>query len=374
MNNILEKIRKPSLFILLLILNFRFLFTVVLNDRVEILSVFTIVFFLLSFDYSAIRKEYLYWLSIFIIISLFDFTKYKLNVLTPLILMQCVSTFNLKEYLRFNIIILGSTVLVMLFVFGTGHTIQSDVFSLIRIRSDFGYGHPNIAMIYYWGLFVSILLYCYLSRYRNFMWILLTLLLFVSTYFYLETDSRSFLFAVLVFILVLVYYNMRKRMVKNYHIGYSKFILYALPVVFTLLSLYFGIFAEDYPKINILFSTRPALYNELLQSLSPAQYLLGTTAFDRIIIDSTYMHLLFEAGVLLFVYFIWLYFFAIRNIVRQQNFILIAVMVSFLVYGLMESLLLFCVIIGNNLFWVLMYRYRYNIEDGFDVIQKAEEE
>lgn len=374
MNNILEKIRKPSLFILLLILNFRFLFTVVLNDRVEILSLLTIIFFLLSFDYSAMRKEYLYWLSLFILISLFDFTKYKLNVLTPLVLMQCVSTFNLKEYLRFNIIILGSTVLGMLFVFGTGHTIQSDIFSLIRIRSDFGYGHPNIAMIYYWGLFVSILLYCYLSRYRNFIWILLALILFVSTYLYLETDSRSFLFAVVIFSLVLIYYNLRKRMVKDYHIGCSRFILYALPVIFTLLSLYFGVFAEDYPKINILFSTRPALYNELLQSLSPIQYLLGTTAFDRIIIDSTYMHLLFEAGVLLFVYFLWLYFFAMRNIIRQQNFILIAVMVSFLVYGLMESLLLFCVIIGNNLFWVLMYRYRYNIEDEFNVIQKAEEE
>lgn len=374
MNDILEKIRKPSLFILLLILNFRFLFTVVLNDRMEILSVLTIVFFLLSFDYSSLRKEYLYWLGIFIVISVFDFTKYKLNVLTPLIIMQCVSTFNLKEYLRFNILILGTTAVGMLLVFGTGHVIQSDFFSIIRVRSDFGYGHPNTAMIYYWGLFVSLVLYCYLSKYRNFMWILLGGLLLASTYFYLETDSRSFLFAVVVFVFVLVYYGLRKRSVRDYHIGYSRYILYALPVVFTLLSLYFGIFANDYPKINILFSTRPALYSELLQSLSPLQYIFGTTAFDRVIIDSTYMHLLFEAGVLLFVYFVWLYYFAMKNIVKQQNYIVIAVMVSFLVYGLMESLLLFCVIIGNNLFWVLMYRYRYGIEDGFDVERKTEEE
>lgn len=374
MNDILAKIRKPSLFILLLILNFRFLFTVVLNDRMEVLSVLTIVFFLLSFDYASLRKEYLYWLAIFIVISVFDFTKYKLNVLTPLIIMQCVSTFNLKEYLRYNIIILGLTAFGMFLVFGTGHTIQSDVFSIIRVRSDFGYSHPNVAMIYYWGLFLSILLYCYLSKYRNFIWILLGGFLIVSTYFYLETDSRSFLLAVIVFALVLLYYNLRRRSVKDYRIGYSRYILYTLPLVFTLLSLYFAVFADEYPKINILFSTRPALYNELLQSLSPLQYLFGTTAFDRIIIDSTYLHLLFEAGVLLFVYFIWLYYFAMKNIVKQQNFIVIAIMVSFLVYGLMESLLLFCVIIGNNLFWVLMYRYRYGIEDGFNVEQKAEEE
>lgn len=374
MNEILEKIRKPSLFILLLILNFRFLFTVVLNDRMEVLSVLTVVFFLLSFDYSSLRKEYLYWLGIFIVISVFDFTNYKLNVLTPLIIMQCVSTFNLKEYLRFNIVILGTTALAMFFVFGTGNITQSDAFSLIRIRSDFGYGHPNTAMTYYWGLFVSILLYCYLSRYRHFIWLLLGGLLLVSAYFYMETDSRSFLFAVIVFSLVLIYYHLRQRFVNDYHIGYSRYILYTLPVLFTLLSLYFGIFADEYPKINILFSTRPALYNELLQGLSPLQYLFGTSAFDRIVIDSTYMHLLFEAGVLLFVYFVWLYYFAMKNMVKQQNFIVIAVMVGFLVYGLMESLLLFCVIIGNNLFWVLMYRYRYGIEDGFDVLRKTENE
>lgn len=373
MNEILEKIRKPSLFILLLILNFRFVFTVVLHDRVEILSILTIVLFLLSFDYSSLRKEYLYWLAIFIVVSVLDFTKYKLNVLTPLIIMQCVSAFNLKEYLRFNIIILGITALGMFLAFGTGKVIQSDVFSIIRIRSDFGYGHPNTAMIYYWGLFVSMLLYCYLSKYRSFVWLLLGGLLFVSTYLYLETDSRSFLLAVCVFALVLIYYNLRKRSVTDYRIGYSRYVLYALPVVFTLLSLYFAIFANDYPKINILFSTRPSLYNELLQSLSPAQYLLGTSAFDRIIIDSTYIHLLFEAGVLLFVYFVWLYYFAMKNIVKQQNFIVIAVMVSFLVYGLMESLLLFCIIIGNNLFWVLLYRYRYGIEDGLEVEQKPKE-
>ncbi|SHF94572.1 hypothetical protein [Dysgonomonas macrotermitis] len=374
MTDILEKIRKPSLFILLLILNFRFLFTVVLNDRVEILSVLTIVFFLLSFDYSTIRKEYVYCLGIFILISAFDFTKYKLNVLTPLIVMQCVSTFSLKEYLRFNIIILGTTVIGMLLVFGTGHITQSDVFSFIRIRNDFGYGHPNIAMIYYWGLFMSVLLYCYISKYRNFIWLLLGGFLLISIYLYLETDSRSFIFAVFTFSLVLIYYNLRKRSVKDYRIGYSRYVLYALPVLFTALTLYFGIFASEYPKINILFSTRPSLYHELLAGLTPLQYLLGTSAFDYIIIDSTYMHLLFEAGILLFVYFIWLYYFAMKNIVRQQNFIVIAVMVSFLVYGLMESLLLFCVIIGNNLFWVLMYRYRYGIEEGFDTEQKLLDE
>ena len=370
MNEVLEKIRKPSIFILLLILNFRFLFTVVLGERQEILSVLTVVFFLLSFDYAAMRREYLYCLGLFVVISLAEFTPYKLNVLTPIILMQCVSTLNLKTYLKYNIVILGTTIFIMFLFVGTGRMMQSETFSLIRVRYDFGFGHPNIAAIYYWGLFTSLLLYCYLSRYRNFVWILLSVLLLFSIYLYAETVSRSFILTIITFCVVLSYYSLRTKFKPNYRIGYSRYILYILPLLFTALTIYLAQNVEEYPALNMLVSTRLTLYKQLLDSLVPIQYLLGTTAFDYIIIDSSYMHLLFEAGIFLFIYFIYLYFFAIRNIVKQQNIIIIAVVVSFLVYGLMESLLLFSVIIGNNLFWVLLYKYRYNKEELFDTDPK----
>lgn len=365
MSEILEKIRKPSIFILLLILNLRFIFTVVLGERQEILSVLTIFFFLLSFDYTAMRREYLYWLGLFLIVALAQFTPYKLNVLTPIILMQCVSTLNLKTYLRYNIIILGGTALLMLLFVGTGRMIQAEAISSIRIRYDFGYGHPNAATLYYWGLFISILLYCYVSRYRNFIWVVLSSLFLLSLYLYFETDSRSYIFAVISFILVLGYYKLRSKFKPGYRIGYSRYVLYVLPVLFTILTIYFAINVNDYPVLNILLSKRLTLYKQFLDGISPLQYLLGTTSFDYIIVDNSYLHILFEAGIALFIYFVWLWFFAAKNMVKQQNFILIAVFVSFLVYGLMESLLLYSVIIGNNIFWVLLYRYRYGEDKLF---------
>lgn len=371
MNEVLEKIRKPSIFILLLILNFRFVFTVVLHDRQEILSVLTLVFFLFSFDYSALRREYLYWLVLFIVVSLAEFTPYKLNVLTPIILMQCISTLNLKTYLRYNIIILGGTALLMLLYYGTGRMVQGEAISAIRIRYDFGYGHPNAVTLYYWGLFISMLLYCYVSKYRNFIWILLGVLFLSSMYLYVETDSRSFILAIISFILVLVYYSLRAKSKEDYKIGYSRYVLFLLPVLLTGLTIYLAINVNDYPTLNILLSKRLTLYKQLIDGLTPLQYLLGTTAFDHIVIDNSYLHLLFEAGVIVFVYFVWLWFFAVKNIVKQQNFILIAVFVSFLVYGLMESLLLFTVIIGNNVFWVLLYRYRYEEDELFDAESKS---
>lgn len=366
MSEILQKIRRPSIFILLLILNLRFLFTVVLGERQEILTILTFFFFLLSFDYTAMRREYLYWLGILVIISLAQFTPYKQNVLTPIILMQCISTLDLKTYLRYNIIILGGTALLMLLFVGTGRMIQAEAITTIRIRYDFGYGHPNAATLYYWGVFISLLLYCYISKYRNFIWILLGFLLLISVYLYIETDSRSFIFAVVSFILVLCYFSLRSKFKGDYRIGYSRYVLYVLPVVFAALTIYFAINVNDYPVLNILLSKRLTLYKDLLDSLTPLQYLWGTTVFDYIIVDNSYLHLLFEAGVLVFAYFIWLWVFAVKNMVKQQNFILIAVFVSFLVYGLMESLLLFSVIIGNNIFWVLLYRYRYGDDELFD--------
>lgn len=371
MSEVLAKIRRPSIFILLLILNLRFLFTVVLGERQEILTVLTFFFFLLSFDYTAMRREYLYWLGVLVIVSLAQFTPYKLNVLTPIILMQCISTLNLKTYLRYNIIILGGTALLMFLFVGTGQMVQAEAITTIRIRYDFGYGHPNAATLYYWGLFISILLYCYVSKYRNFIWILLGFLFLVSVYLYVETDSRSFIFAVISFILVLCYFNLRSKLKPDYKIGYSRYVLYALPIVFAVLTIYFAINVNDYPVLNILLSKRLTLYNQLLEGLTPLQYLLGTTAFDYIIVDNSYLHLLFEAGLLVFAYFVWLWFFAVKNMVKQQNFILIAVFISFLVYGLMESLLLFNVIIGNNVFWVLLYRYRYEKDELFDAESKS---
>ncbi|MDL2214581.1 hypothetical protein LJC00_00135 [Dysgonomonas sp. OttesenSCG-928-M03] len=370
MNEVLEKIRKPSIFILLLILNLRFLFTVVFNDRQEILSVLTVVFFLLSLDYSGIRREYLYWIILFIAISVVDFTPYKLNILTPLILMQCLSRFNIRIYLQYNIIILGGTAILMFLAFGTGGLYKGTGIDFIRIRHDLGYGHPNAAALYYWGLFISVILSCYLSRYKKLLGYFLAILLVASIYLYSETISRSFIISVIVFTLVIAYYYIRSRSRKNYVIGYSRYIIYALPLLLTVLTIYFGLNAGSYPKLDLLFSLRLSLYKEFLNSLTPIQFLLGTTVFDRIIVDNSYLHLLFEAGIFLFIYFIWLYYFAIKNIIRQQNHIVIAIFVSSLIYGLMESLLLFSVIIGNNLFWVLLYRYRQGEDEEFEPDRK----
>jgi hypothetical protein len=44
--------------------------------------------------------------------------------------------------------------------------------------------------------------------------------------------------------------------------------------------------------------------------------------------------------------------------INKKEWIPILVIMSFMVYGLMESMLLYGIVIGTNLFWVLLY-YHY---------------
>lgn len=367
MLDILDKIRQPSLFILLLLLNVWLFFDMVYDDRPPLLYMLIVLFFFLSFDYQGIRHEYMRWIAVFIVITLLDFSSHKLNVLTPLVLMQCASRMNIRTYLQYNVIIMGATAILLLLTVGTGRMTMGDGIDFVRIRFDFGYGHPNLAGMYYWGFFLCLLLYCYLSKYRNLLWILIGGIFVFSLYLYSETVSRGFIIAAVLFILIFGYYSLRLRLRKDYVIGYSRYILYALPVLLTGVTLYFSLNVSRYPLLDLLLSQRLSLFGELLHSIAPLQYLTGTSAFGYITVDSSYLHLLFEAGVLLYVLFIWMYYFAIKNIIRQQNFLIITIFISFLIYGLIESLLLLPMVISNNLFWVLLYRYRYTEDHELDV-------
>ncbi|MEN9919759.1 MAG: hypothetical protein RL662_2195 [Bacteroidota bacterium] len=366
MNEILERIRIPSLFMLLMILNLWFFYTIVFDDRPVLMYGLLIFFFFFSIDYNGIRREYLCWLLLFIGIAVVDFNSHKLNVLTPLVLMQCVSRINIRTYLSYNVLIMGATALILFLTEGMGRMTVGGVDVFIRTRHDFGFAHPNVATMYYWGLFMSLILSCYLSKYRNFLWHLLFVIFIASVYLYSETISRGFITTVVIFISVMGYYSVRSTFNKQYVIGYSKYILYSLPLLLTTLTVYLSLHAKEYVVLDLLLSQRLSLYGQFLNELSPIQYLIGTTSFDAITVDSSYLHLLFESGVLLYVYFMWLYYFAIKNSIKQQNFVVIAIFVSFQVYGLVESLFLLPMIIGNNLFWVILYRYREGEDKELD--------
>lgn len=375
MNITIADIRKVCIFLMLLSLNIQFIFVNegYLNEEFQspplILVASALLFGLLSFNYTALSKEHLVIMGLVLFVSVIEFSFRKSNVFFIFLLMQGIYFIDTKLYLKFNVIIMGITAIVLYVMYGTGDVGTShdhiDAF-IIRDRHSFHMGHPNGAAMYYYGLIISALLLLSISKYKKYMIIWYAISFLLAYYIYSYTQSRSFLVAVITIAIVLAYYSLRKYLFRNYKLNISKYLLFILPVLFTITSILLGVYSEQIPLINVALSGRPTLYKEFLDMVSFPDFIFGTIAIRDIIIDNLYIHLLFDIGIILFAYFIWLYWKAMKNIIRQQNFLIIAILVSILTYGLMESAFLYPLIIGCNFLWVILFKYRYGIDETFD--------
>ncbi len=131
-----------------------------------------------------------------------------------------------------------------------------------------------------------------------------------------------------------------------------------LPFLFSSITLFFSINREKYIMLDRLLSKRLTFYNWFLDTLEPVDIFFGANTFKNFVIDSSYLHLLFEGGILFFLGFCVFYVISTINMINKKEWIPIFVILSFMVYGLMESMLLYGILIGTNLFWVLLY-YHY---------------
>lgn len=363
-----NEIRKYFAFMLLFTLNARVLYEAITGDKSSVLLMLCVVFSLFAFDYKAITKEYICVVSLIFIAGVIGQSLFLISVLTILLLMQCVFFLGINTYLRYSIIILGISAAFMYLSYGIGKSYFDGIDLLDRSdRFDFGFVHPNTAAMYYYGLFMSLLLFVGNDpKYKKYLPVLFIVvgLLFLHVYKY--TLSRSFLLSILIFIIVYSYYTIRERISCTYRIGFSKYLLLFLPFLFFFITIFFTYEVDDYPLLNLFFSGRLSYYNEALSSMTAYHYIFGATFDEDIILDSSYIQMIIQVGVLLALYFLWLYCKAMKNIIQQQNILLIAFIVSILSYGLTEALILIPGIIGNNLLLVLLFKYRYETDPFFN--------
>ena len=107
--------------------------------------------------------------------------------------------------------------------------------------------------------------------------------------------------------------------------------------------------------MDLIFSGRLDLYDSLLSSVSLSNYLFGTELINEITIDSSYLHILFEGGILSLLIFLLLYSNLIIKIDSKDLATIFPVLMSVLMFGLTESVLTFVLLYGNMIIWILMY-------------------
>lgn len=119
-------------------------------------------------------------------------------------------------------------------------------------------------------------------------------------------------------------------------------------------TLYFSINAYSFPEVNLLLSGRLALYNSLISNSSYLQFIIGNPEVMEELIDSVYIHLLFEGGILAFLCFAFLYIMYIRHL-NAKSILYLPILMSSLVYGLTESVFTSILNYGAILVWSILY-------------------
>jgi hypothetical protein len=353
-------IRELGIFLLLFLLTVKFVTIVITHNRSFIIDLFVYALLIVTFNYSNWTYESLFKTGMFVgIYTLINFSPYKLNVLMPLLVMQSVSGISFKRYLCINLIISAVFLIIMFLVYGEGYNMPGFTFlSERKTRMTFGFNHPNVAALHYFCLIINGFLLVYYSKQKKYLSLYMLLIIPLWIYIYKMTASRSFILTILTLYASYIYYLLaffinKKNMLKI--VGYAVILL---PLVFSAITLFFSIQREKFIMLDRLFSKRLTYYNWFLNTLNPMDILFGSNTFKNFVIDSSYLRLLFEGGIFFFIGFCVFYILSTINMVNKKEWIPIFVIISFMTYGLMESMLLYSMLIGTNIFWITLY-YHY---------------
>ena len=348
-------ILKKSMFIVaLMTLYLKFVFQMVLESH----SLFLDLFLYLSLFVSLVSNKVdvkLLIISIFAAISLVN--PAAKNFFLILGITYASQNFSLKTLACLNIGFCVSVFILTCFFLWGGVT-KPEMFMQttmdLRERWDFGYGNPNTFALFIYSFVAN--MYIIMCQKKCSFIILMILFICISVPVYEYTKSRSYLFASIVLLLGHLFFI--QDWIVSLFMRIRMFFL-LLPIAFLFAILFIAQNVSEYPILNSLLTGRPALYAALINSLSLKDYLFGTHLItEGETIDNAYLHILFEGGVLAFGVFYYVYFRCIKNVKYETRYA-IPLLMSFLCYGITESVFTAVLLTGNIVIWFLMYRQSF---------------
>jgi hypothetical protein len=351
-----------GVFLLLLFLNLKFAAITIIQHRSSVIDLIVYILLIVTFNYSNwTYKSLLKTGFITIIYTLINFSSYKLNVLMPLLIIQSVSGIRLKNYLIINFIITGATLLIMYILFGEGVNMEGFTFLMDRkTRMSFGFGHPNTVALYYYCFIINGLLLLYYSKYKKHIPLYFILIIPLWYYIYHKTASRSFILSIIILYCSYIYFYIGSLINKKNRFIITSYIFLSLSTILTVITVFLSLFKDHFTRLDLILSKRLTSYNAFLHKINSIDFIFGSNAYKYYVVDSSYLHLLFEGGIIFFIGFTFFYIFSTVKMINKKEWIPICIIFSFMFYGLMETLLLFNMLIGTNIYWILLYYYYRN--------------
>lgn len=188
-----------------------------------------------------------------------------------------------------------------------------------RTRYYFGFTNPNkIGIVAYSLVGLSLL------QYKRMNIAILLSVILVSIFCALLSGSRTALLSIL--LLITLSASHRWMIFKNLTI--------VVPLILLIISLYIAEY-HDNEVLNKILSNRPVDFNAFLSELKTFSYFYGSSAAG-FRVDNSYILAYFSVGFLGYLYVSWL---VMRSIVLIKDRIKIALILTTLIYGMMEGLL-----------------------------------
>ncbi len=250
------------------------------------------------------------------------------------------------------------TLLIMFIINGEGVNMSGHTLSFDRkIRMSFGFNHPNVVALYYYCLMINGFLLIYFSKFKKRIPLYLLLIVPLWFYIYKKTGSRSFLLSLIFLYGTFFYYFFGMLINKNNIFRIINYFSITLLFIFSSITVFFSLQKENFSTLDGLLSRRLTYYDRFLNEVNFLDFFFGSSAYDNYVIDSSYIHLLFEGGIFFFFGFCLFYVLSTVKMVNKKEWIPICAIMSFMAYGLMESMLLFSILIGTNIYWLTLYYY-----------------
>lgn len=343
----MRELKRCILILLMATLYLKFVVQVVLDESNLLLDLLLYVLLLAGLADRKFRPEF-FVVILFAVISVLN--PAAKNIFLIFATVYALREFSIRELASINLCMQTMVFITTALLLWAGIT-HSEMFqqSLLdqRERWDFGYGNPNTFALFIYSIMVN----AYLLVSRKYKSGLMLLILGVGLAVYAYTKSRTFLLVVVLLVLMHGAVNigwMRRLILAN------KWLLYLVPGAFMGSILFLSRYVAHFPLLDLGFSGRLSLYNAFLGSISKVYYLIGTPLVNEETIDSSYLHILFEGGVLAFVLFYVVYLATIRRM-NETNVGVLPLLIGFLAFGLSESLFTFVLIFGNMIIWSILY-------------------
>lgn len=336
---------KHSSLFLLYFIYLKFFTQIVLDASSVFMDIALYLLLLLGINYRRVKLTFFVLIPIVVICVLNPAAS---NIFVILLSTYIVSQLPFRTILFHNLcaqVVIFLLCTICLYVGITETAVMEATLLDARVRYDYGMGNPNTFALFVYSFFIN--LYLYKGRDSK---ICLFLIALIAWNVYSYTGSRTFFISVVVLLLCAC---ISKLCV--YWPNLFKFGLIVTPVLIYCFIFYFSLNYTSYPEVNFIFSGRLELYNSLLSSVSLGNYLLGTGQINEITIDNSYLHILFEGGILSLFVFFFLYSNLVIKINGESLSVIFPVLMSIFMYGLTESVLTFVLIYGNMILWILMY-------------------